>query len=274
MAAPPARTEVSDSYPNPSNAVARTGFGKLWDYVTGLLGLTGLIADARAALGFGTGVVLLRTTIYTRVGGVQMVSVDGGTPTSTGATTFTKQAATAFIEVESEAPGGGSGGNPTTTVSQQVFTAGGGGGSYGVGRYTGTLAGISVTVGLAGTAGGLNSAGGNGGTNSFGSLLTVPGGLGSPPGIAGGGQWSVGGTAGGGLPTGANILARAGGTSLQVLSSALGYLSSLQGGASGSGATNSYGAGAGGKYNGPGTASPQTGFAAQYDGRIVVREYA
>ena len=31
MAAPPARTEVSDSYPNPSNAVARTGFGKLWE---------------------------------------------------------------------------------------------------------------------------------------------------------------------------------------------------------------------------------------------------
>jgi len=100
MAAPPARTEISDVYPNPSNAVARTGFGKLWDFVTGLLGLTGLIADARAALGFGTGVVLLRTTIYTRVGGVQMVSVDGGAPTSTGATTFTKQAATAFADIE------------------------------------------------------------------------------------------------------------------------------------------------------------------------------
>ncbi|WP_399696618.1 hypothetical protein [Xenophilus sp.] len=54
MAAPPARTEISDAYPNPSNAVARAGFGKLWDYVTGLLGGTGNPAEARAALGLGS----------------------------------------------------------------------------------------------------------------------------------------------------------------------------------------------------------------------------
>lgn len=53
MAAPPARTEISDTYPNPSNATARTGFGKLWDYATGLLGATGDQAEARAALGIG-----------------------------------------------------------------------------------------------------------------------------------------------------------------------------------------------------------------------------
>ena len=51
MAAPPLRTELSSTYPTPSNAAARVGFGKLWDYVTGLLGSTGNAAEARAALG-------------------------------------------------------------------------------------------------------------------------------------------------------------------------------------------------------------------------------
>jgi len=55
MAAPPARTEISDTYPNPSNAVARTGFGKFYDYVTGLLGASGDATDARTALGLITG---------------------------------------------------------------------------------------------------------------------------------------------------------------------------------------------------------------------------
>jgi len=51
MAAPPNRNEISDTYPNPTDAVARAGFGKLWDYVTGLLGATGNAVEARAALG-------------------------------------------------------------------------------------------------------------------------------------------------------------------------------------------------------------------------------
>lgn len=51
MASPPAKTELSDTYPNPSNAVLRGGMGKFWDYVTGLLGATGNAAEARAALG-------------------------------------------------------------------------------------------------------------------------------------------------------------------------------------------------------------------------------
>lgn len=53
--APPARTEISDTYPNPSNAVARIGFGSLWDYVVSLLGATGTPADARTALGLVIG---------------------------------------------------------------------------------------------------------------------------------------------------------------------------------------------------------------------------
>lgn len=51
MAAPPARTEISDTYPNPSNATARVGFGRLYDYVVGLLGASGNASDARTALG-------------------------------------------------------------------------------------------------------------------------------------------------------------------------------------------------------------------------------
>ncbi len=51
MPAPPARNEISDDYPNPSNAVARVGLGKLWDYMTGLLGASGDAPDALAALG-------------------------------------------------------------------------------------------------------------------------------------------------------------------------------------------------------------------------------
>lgn len=51
MAAPPAKAEISATYPNPSNAAARIGFGKLYDYVVGLLGLTGDATEARTALG-------------------------------------------------------------------------------------------------------------------------------------------------------------------------------------------------------------------------------
>lgn len=53
MATPPARTELADTYPNPSNAVFRTGIGKLHDFLIGLLGSTGNAAEARNALGIG-----------------------------------------------------------------------------------------------------------------------------------------------------------------------------------------------------------------------------
>jgi hypothetical protein len=51
MAAAPARTELADTYPNPSNATLRTGMGKFWDWATTLLGTDGTPATARAALG-------------------------------------------------------------------------------------------------------------------------------------------------------------------------------------------------------------------------------
>lgn len=51
MPAPPARNEISAPYPVPSSGQARVGFGKLYDWLTGLLGTTlGTPAEARAAL--------------------------------------------------------------------------------------------------------------------------------------------------------------------------------------------------------------------------------
>lgn len=57
MSAPPARTGLADTYPNPSNSVFRTAIGALWDTLfgaTGLLGATGNAVDARNALGVGS----------------------------------------------------------------------------------------------------------------------------------------------------------------------------------------------------------------------------
>lgn len=52
MPAPPARLEISGPYPIPSSGQARVGFGKLYDWLIGLLGTgTGTPAEARAALG-------------------------------------------------------------------------------------------------------------------------------------------------------------------------------------------------------------------------------
>mgnify|MGYP003394646124 CR=1 FL=1 len=47
--APPAKNEISAT-PSPSNAVGKAGFGKLWDYVTALLGASGNPEDAFDAL--------------------------------------------------------------------------------------------------------------------------------------------------------------------------------------------------------------------------------
>lgn len=53
MPAPPARIELSGPYPIPSSGQARAGMGKLYDWLTGVLGSggTGTPAEARAALG-------------------------------------------------------------------------------------------------------------------------------------------------------------------------------------------------------------------------------
>jgi len=216
---------------------------------------------------------LLRTTVFTKdAAGTQYVSVDGAAPTTVGAATFTKLAETNMLIVDCDAGGGGSGGNPTTTAGQHVYSNPGGGGASGRGRYTGAISPIAVTVGSAGAAGGLNGAGGTGGSTTFGGLMTCLGGAGSPAGIANSGVSNGGVTAGGATPTGANLLAWGGGQSGQIVSSALGFIGGNTGGCSGRGVSNGYGAGAPGKFNGAGTASPQAGIAG-YAGCVVVQEF-
>ena len=87
MATPPARTELADTYPNPSNAVFRTGIGKLWDYVTERLGATGSAADARSALGIGSAITF-RNLLINAGGWVNQRVYVTGTAT-TGANQYT-----------------------------------------------------------------------------------------------------------------------------------------------------------------------------------------
>jgi hypothetical protein len=53
MSAPPALTELADTYPLPSNATFKGGITKFWNFALGLLGSTGNAAEARDALGIG-----------------------------------------------------------------------------------------------------------------------------------------------------------------------------------------------------------------------------
>jgi len=87
MATPPARTELADTYPNPSNAVFRTGIGKLWDYVTERLGATGSAADARTALGIGNA-ISFRNLLINANGAINQRTYVTGTATS-GANQYT-----------------------------------------------------------------------------------------------------------------------------------------------------------------------------------------
>ena len=52
----PARDDIAGSGATPSNAQARTGFGKLWDWATSLLGTSGNASEARDALGIGSAI--------------------------------------------------------------------------------------------------------------------------------------------------------------------------------------------------------------------------
>jgi hypothetical protein len=87
MATPPAKAEISDTYPNPSNAVARVGFAKLWETLFGtggLLGTTGTPADARAALGIGP-VISNRNRLINGGFGINQRGVSGSVVLAAGA---------------------------------------------------------------------------------------------------------------------------------------------------------------------------------------------
>jgi hypothetical protein len=124
--------------------------------------------------------------VYTNVGGTQFVSVNGATPTTTGATSFT--APVGVTDVKVRVWGGGGAGGGTTNVSA---AGGGGGGGYGEGIVTVAHgAAEAVTVGAGGIASGTSN-GPAGGTSSFGSSITCTGG-------GGGLAQNTGGESGGG----------------------------------------------------------------------------
>ncbi|WP_454695662.1 hypothetical protein [Achromobacter aegrifaciens] len=96
---------------------------------------------------------------------------------SPGAVTYTPTTGTSFVRVRMQAGGGAGGGAVVTNASQVSVGVGGSGGSYGEAVITSGFAGVTITTGAGGTpVSGGN--GGAGGSSSFGSLLTVPGGVG------------------------------------------------------------------------------------------------
>jgi hypothetical protein len=129
---------------------------------------------------------LLRTLVYTNVSGTQNVSIDGGTPTTSGASTYVPSASMSFAIAKVLGGGGGGGGTATTSTGQAALGSGGASGSFGVSKLTAATVGASqaVTVGAAGAFGGANGNGGNGGASSLGSLITAPGGNGGVVGSA------------------------------------------------------------------------------------------
>lgn len=147
---------------------------------------------------------LLRTTIYVKVSGAQSVSVNGGTLTTTGATTFTPLSLTTAVKIKAGGGGGAGGGAPVTTSSTVGFGVGGEGAAYGEGWFTTGFSGIAITVGSGGVA--TTTTGGNGGTSSAGSLLTAPGGPGGSAQGPSAGPIFVGNATTPSIATGANLL--------------------------------------------------------------------
>jgi len=81
MAAPPALTELADTYPLPSNATFKAGITKFLNYAKGLLGATGDAAEARDALGIGP-LISYRNLIVNGSGQFNQRVYVSGTPTT------------------------------------------------------------------------------------------------------------------------------------------------------------------------------------------------
>lgn len=177
-------------------------------------------------LGQATGRVV-RTTVYGRdVSNAQVVAVDGGTATTTGATTFTAQAGTRLLRIRVVGGGGGGGGAQGTAAGQQSAAAGGAGGGYAESIIAPPGSATTVTVGLGGAGAPAGLVGGTaGGQSSFGSLLIANGGGGGFPGAQTAGS-NVVGTAAGGTATGGTIVNTAGQPGGVAMIVALGAVSS------------------------------------------------
>lgn len=186
-------------------------------------------------LGQATG-RLLRTTIYTINAGTQQVSVDGGSFSSTGATTFTPLALTSAVEVEVVGGGAAGGGAQATSGTNVSLGPGGGSGAYGRGRFSSGFSGATITVGAAG-AGASGVAGGNGGVSSFGALLSAPGGIGGPQGVLQAPPYSLQNFNTAAAPSGANLISAGG------VPGGIAVATSSSQGASGCGASSVWGGG-------------------------------
>ncbi|WP_227747605.1 glycine-rich domain-containing protein [Burkholderia multivorans] len=235
-------------------------------------------------LGQATG-RLLRTSVYTNVGGTQYVSVNGGSATTTGATSFTALAATTAVEIECQG-GGGGGGGVSANGTSPAAAGGAGAGSYGRGRYTSGFSSLTITVGAggAGAAAG-NNYGSGGGTSSAGSLLSAPGGVSGAGGAPTTAPFFNGGSNSGSAPTGANLYAVTGSPGMYGIvlgndnvaggvggSSMFGAAPPPVSNTSGNSAVN-YGAGGGGASANSALNINQGGGAGA-GGIVIIREYA
>ncbi|TCK43974.1 hypothetical protein B0G84_2322 [Paraburkholderia sp. BL8N3] len=248
------------------------------------------VRDAiRAMVGPGR---LLRTSLYTNPAGTQLVSVDGGTATSTGATSWTPLAATSKIRVKVQGSGGAGGGCPATSAAQNAVGGGGGAGGWADSIYLIATIGSgaqAITIGAGAPASSSGGNGSNGNTSSFGSLVSCTGGTGGAAGAPGSTNIAAGGV--GGTATGGNIVNAAGQTgsygTLLALSAGIsgagggsgfaggngGGLPNNTNGSGGSG-TGASGLGGGGAGAANGLSQVAKGGGASAYGAIVIEEYA
>ncbi|WP_414454299.1 hypothetical protein [Enterobacter roggenkampii] len=210
---------------------------------------------------------------------------------TSGSGTYTPTPGMKYALVYVIGAGGGSGSAPATSSTQTSASPGGASGSWAFVKLLASDIGASQTyvVGQGGAAG-IGGAGGNGGPSSFGSLISAPGGNGSPAGVAISTTASalIPGGAPGGVPTisSGTVLESSngnpGGKSIFITANTLagdGGVSPKGGGGQGLGATaaatsgSGKGAGASGAGNGTSSATSKNG-AAGTDGCIWIWEYA
>jgi hypothetical protein len=131
---------------------------------------------------------------------------------SAGTATYTPATALGSVMFEVQGGGGGGGGAPGVAAGQVSAGAPGNAGAFGRGWYPASSigAGITITVGAAGS-GGAGTGGTSGGTSSAGALLSAPGGPGGSVSGAASSNISGGNGSTSGLPTGANLQGEVGG---------------------------------------------------------------
>lgn len=215
-----------------------------------------------------------------------------GVQTFTSSGVYTPSPGTKSVIVEMVGGGGAGGGSASTTGTTVGCASGGWSGAYAKGRFTSAFSGVTISVGVGGTAAVAgNNQGGTGGTSSFGALMSAPGGLGGGGSIAGIPPFTQGSTPGPmSGPTGANIVGlpgEPGGFGVGLGTSSAGAqanISSGQGGscmfgnggwgssAAGSRAGNGFGSGSSGAANLISSAA-QPSVAGQ-PGVVIVWEYS